>query len=202
MSLKPHMEAERLLAAMKRLRTEGRGAPLDLTLYRFANPKYARWPDLVSGMGSKLHGSRWNSPGLTDVLHAAPSPELALAESLAGRRRYRLPVSGAMPLTLRAMACRVGETVDLSDGSVRVAIRVAEERMINTDWERANREGQEALTQAIGRAAWAAGFEGLTVPSAAAPESYNAVIFVKNLAHSSRIEPVDAGGRINARTFT
>jgi RES domain-containing protein len=55
---------------------------LDITGYRSATPQYAREPDLLTGEGSRLHGGRWNPPGIAAV-YASFAPETAMEEMLA-----------------------------------------------------------------------------------------------------------------------
>jgi RES domain-containing protein len=182
-----HPEFSRLISAMRRLRADGRGMRLDATAFRAAHPRYAQMPDLVSGVGAMVHGSRWNAPGVLTVLHAAMSPEGALAEVMAGRRKYGLPDKLALPLVLRGIGIRLTRVLDLCDGGVRVSLRMSEDRLVGADWEAENRAGREAVTQAVGRAAAEAGFEGLVVPSAADPGARNVVVFVDRLEGGSRV---------------
>ena len=73
-----HPEFSRLLSAMRRLHADGRGDGLDATVFRAAHPRYAQMPDLVSGVGAMVKGSRWNAPGALTVLHAAMTRRKAL----------------------------------------------------------------------------------------------------------------------------
>lgn len=186
-TLETHPEFSRLMSAMRRLRADGRGVRLDATVFRAAHPQYAQMPDLVSGVGAMVHGSRWNAPGVLTVLHAAMTPEGALAEVMAGRRKYGMPDKLALPLVLRGIGIQLTRVLDLCDGGVRVSLRVSEDRLVGADWEAENRAGREAVTQAVGRAAAEAGFEGLVVPSAADPGARNVVVFVDRLGRESRI---------------
>lgn len=182
-----HPECSRLISAMRRLRADERGTGLDATVFRAAHPRYAQMPDLVSGVGAMVKGSRWNAPGALTVLHAAMTPEGALAEAMAGRRKYGLPDKLALPLVLRGIGIRLTRVLDLCDGGVRVSLRVSEDRLVGADWEAENRAGREAVTQAVGRAAAEAGFEGLIVPSAADPGARNVAVFVDRVGRRSRV---------------
>lgn len=188
-----HAEFDRIGAAMARLLDAGRARAVETTAYRAAHPKYAEWPNLVSGAGAMLKGSCWCPPGATPVFHGALRPENALLEALAHRRRYGLPDQGALPLVVRSVRCRLARVLDLGDGENRVSMRVAEERMIETDWVSENFRGREALTQAVGRAAVLAGFEGLLAPSVVVPGSQNLVVFMQRLRKGSRIVLDEAG---------
>lgn len=150
-------------------------------MFRATNPKYSELPDLISGKGSKLKGSRWNAPGQMRVLHASDSPEIALTETLATYRRFGIPVPSDLHIVVRAIHVDAWPFLDLREGEVRQSIRVSEDRLLSADWEQQNSDGQEAVSQAVGRAAAAAGFSGLIASSAAVPEATNTVVFVDYL---------------------
>jgi RES domain-containing protein len=63
---------------------------ITVTAYRSTTPEYAKEADLNTGEGSKLHGSRWNPPGIAAV-YASFTPETAMEESLAHFRNYGFP---------------------------------------------------------------------------------------------------------------
>jgi len=63
--------------------------------------------------------------------------------------------------------------------------------MVSTDWRKEQNNGREALTQAIGMAAFAAGYEGLLVPSAATRNGPNLVVFRENLGKNSTLRSID-----------
>jgi hypothetical protein len=63
--------------------------------------------------------------------------------------------------------------------------------LLDEDWLAIQQGGQESWTQAIGRGAFEAGFEGLIVPSARdRPNGENLVIFPTNLRRGSRIDVI------------
>lgn len=64
---------------------------------------------------------------------------------------------------------------------------------MSVDWRREMRAGHEPITQAIGRAAFEVGWEGLIVPSAADPGGYNLLVFPESLFPSSRLRVAQAG---------
>jgi hypothetical protein len=66
-------------------------------------------------------------------------------------------------------------------------------RLLGEDWQRINREGLETWGQAIGRAVFRAGIEGMLVPSARVPGATNLVVFPKNLRKRSVQEVLEAG---------
>jgi len=147
------------------------------TLYRTAEPKYARKGDRLKGIGSCMYGGRWNPPGMYAV-YGSQTPEIAMAEALALYRYYALPVHQAMPRTFFAFrASRFTRLLDLTDGMVRNRLRVSTKRLLQCDWRADAAKGREALTQAIGRAAHRANFQGIIVPSACQHEVANLVFF-------------------------
>lgn len=181
MKVSPHTEYQRIAAAARRLFEAGAGVVFKGTVFRAAKPEYSKLPDLINGAGSKLNGSRWNAPGTFRVLHASESPESALSESLANYRHFGIPVPSDLHIVVRAVHVDARGFLDLREGEIRHAIRVSEERLLSARWELENRAGREAVSQAVGRAAAAAGFSGLIAPSAAVPEANNAVVLVDYL---------------------
>jgi RES domain-containing protein len=149
-------------------------------LYRSASPRYANRDDLLTGIGSKTIGARWNPPNSFRTVYASLEVETALAESLAHFRHYGLPISRALPRVLVALAAKVRRTLDLTDGGVRRALGLSERRLLTEPWREQSRRGREAVTQSLGRLAYHAGLEGLLVPSAARPSGRNLILFPAN----------------------
>ena len=158
---------------------------LEGRIYRSATPKYANSSDLLTGEGSKKFGGRWNPVGLAAV-YGSFTPQTALEETLAHSRYYNLPVHAAMPRTFVAIEFSVQKVLDLTNGRIRQALAVSEKRLLGCDWRREMARGKTAISQQVGAAAAAAGFEALLVRSAAADTGENLVIFVEILAHRSR----------------
>ena len=187
-----HPEYERILAAAVRLFNSGVGVQFQGTVFRAANPRYAALPDLISGQGSKLSGSRWNPPGSLRVLHASDSPEGAISESLEHYRHFGIPVPGDLHIVVRAIHVDIQQVLDLCDGSIRHALRVSEDRMLAANWRSENARGNETISQAVGSAAAAAGFRGLLAPSAAVAKTTNTVVFVDAMGPRDAITAHDA----------
>lgn len=61
------------------------------------------------------------------------------------------------------------------------------ERALREDWRALQNRGSESISQAVGRAAYKVGLEGLLVPSLAAPGGGNLVAFPDRLRPGSRI---------------
>ena len=110
-----------------------------------------------------------------------------MQEVLVATRRKGLPDEKALPRTLVALDLDAQRTLDLTDGAARLRCRVGRDRILKETWWIENQNGREAFTQAVGRAAKAAGFEAIRVPSAAdAPRGVNAVVFPENLRKGGR----------------
>jgi RES domain-containing protein len=159
--------------------------------YRSCTPSYATETDLVTGEGSKLHGARWNPKGIA-VVYAADSPETAMAESLAHFRYFGIPVQSAMPRVFVAIELKLKCVVDLRESNVRQRLHVSNDTMITIDWRKEVKAGVLPITQAIGQAAFAAGVEGIIVPSAAQSDGFNVLVFPANLKKGSKILVLNA----------
>ncbi|HKB03357.1 MAG TPA: RES domain-containing protein, partial [Gemmataceae bacterium] len=145
----PHPEADRLARGLQRCLPLA--APWAGTLYRSASPRYANRDDLISGVGGKSAGARWNPPNSFRTVYASLEVETALAESLAHFRHFCLPVARALPRVLVALEARARRVLDLSDGAVRRTLGVSDRRLLREPWREENRRRREAMTQAIGR---------------------------------------------------
>jgi RES domain-containing protein len=106
--------------------------------------------------------------------------ETALAEAMAHFRYYGFRVSKAMPRLIVSLEAKCQRVLDLTDGAVRRLLAVSERRMVEEPWRDEQKKGREALTQAIGRLAYAANLEGLLVPSSARPAGINLILFPAN----------------------
>lgn len=183
MSVRPHPEHARLARYFRRIRAEA--APWRGAAFRSTTPSYARSADLVSGEGARLHGGRWNAPGTFATVYGSATPELAMAEVLHHFRYYGLDPAAMGRRIFCVLELRLAAVFDLTEGALRRRLRVSEERMRSADWRRANERGYEAITQAVGRAAFESGVEGLVVPAAPVDGESNLVVFPGNLAPGS-----------------
>lgn len=184
--LAPHSDRDRFVRRIGNLRPTA--TLFQGVIVRSTTPKYATETDLVTGEGSRRYGGRWNPIGVAAV-YGSLTPETAMAETLAHHRYFQLPVEAAMPRTFVAIEARLRRVLDLTDGAVRQRLRVSERRLTSADWRRDNDAGREALTQAIGYAAFMIGFEAIRAPSAHDKTGTgNLVIFPENLLKSSWLE--------------
>ena len=153
-------------------------------MFRCSEPTYATKDDLLTGEGSRKRGGRWNPPSSFATVYAAFSDAAALAEAKAHFLYYGLDPADALPRTIVAVDVKLAKVLDLTDGMVRKTLGVSATRMRADDWRKLNRHSAESLTQAIGRAGYESGLEGLIVP--ACDGGRNVVWFPGNLRGTSK----------------
>lgn len=174
----PHPEFDRLAAAVARCMPLVRGWAGDA--FRFALPRWGTVEHLLTGEGALRAGGRWHPIGAFRAVYASLDPETALAESLAHFRRFGVADRDAMPRTLNAVTVSLQRVLDLTDGAVRRHLVFSQARMLAEEWWVRQAQDEEAITQSLGRAARAAGLEGMIVPSAARAEGRGLVFFPDN----------------------
>jgi RES domain-containing protein len=145
--------------------------------YRFVAQGKDNPVEIFSGRGSFSNGGRWNAPGTLRAVYASTTPETATTESLAYFRYYGFREGDAMPRTLVALEFDLNKILDLTDRKVRRRLRILLKEITREDWRKLQDAGKESLTQAIGRAACSAGFEGMIAPSAQVRKGMNIVFF-------------------------
>lgn len=159
--------------------------PWSGTAYRSTALAYQKPGEILSGEGSRRHGGRWNPQGEFAAAYASLDPETAMAETLAHVRYYGLPEQTAMPRVFWAIQASLSRVLDLGSPSVRRRLAISLGRLRDEDWRRAATTPAGSLTQALGRAAFLAGFEGLLAPSAARRKGTNLVVYPANLRRQS-----------------
>ncbi len=176
--MKKHPQADALARGMKRAAKHS--APFAAETFRATSVEYSNRDDLLTGLGAKMNGGRWNPPGSFAAVYVSTSAEGAVSEYLAHQRHFGFRDSDALPCTLVGLEVQLQTVLDLTDGEVRTALGVSERRMLDDAWRKAKKH--ESLTQAIGRLAFEAEFEAILVPSSAAPGVRNLVVFPGNVA--------------------
>ncbi len=179
----PHPESVRLTRLFRRIRAEAE--PWRGEVFRSTTPSYDRETDLISGIGARIHGGRWNPPGDFATVYGSFTPDGAMAEVLAYFDYYGLDPADMGRRIFCVLDLRLNAVLDLTAGLLRQRLRISEQRMRGTDWRRLADRGEEAITQAVGRAAFESGLEGLVVPAAPATEGKNLVMFPDNLRSGS-----------------
>lgn len=115
-----------------------------------------------------------------------------MAETLAHHRYFGIPIQEAMPRTFVAVDARLQSVLDMRDGRVRQRLQIAESQVLELDWRKESRRGLAPVTHRLGRAAHAAGLEGLIVPSTADLGQFNLLVFPDLLGSDSRFKVVNA----------
>lgn len=155
--------------------------------FRFAAVKYANEVDLISGDGASSNGGRWNRPGIR-AIYVSLDPRTAVEESYQEFLKYGFKVKDIRPRVIAGVKLNVRHLLDLTDDKIRRALGFSLADLMDEDWHAIQSAGEESWTQAIGRGALRAGFEGLIAPSARIRKGNNVVIFPANLARASSIE--------------
>ena len=172
--LTPHPRSDELAEGIERCQ------PVAFTekFIRVAGMDYANAKDLLTGDGSLKHGGRYNPRGGFRAIYGSLDLDTATAELLAHHRHQGRPDPEAevFPFVAVSLEADVQRLLDLTDTAVRRALKVPLKDLIG-DWQDTQELGQEALTQAIGRVARAADYQGLLAPSAARPGGRNIVLF-------------------------
>jgi RES domain-containing protein len=134
-------------------------------MYRAAPPTWATAKDILSGNGAFKSGGRFNAAGIFPAIYGSTSPELAMMESLAYQRRAGVPVERAFPLVFKAVSVEVERLLDLTDPVVLAELQLDVEQLRAEPWWLARARGQESHGQAVGRAIYSAGLQGLVAAS-------------------------------------
>jgi RES domain-containing protein len=145
--------------------------------YRCTEPQFA--DQIVSGLGSQLHGARWTPKNSFSTVYLCDSVEAALQEYLARARRMQLSDHRSLPMVMAWVKVKATNLLDTTDPRIAAVVNP----LLATDkihW-RAIQDRREAVSQAIGRAIQEVCFSGLIAPSQALPGGQTIVIFPKKL---------------------
>ncbi len=164
-----------------------RAVKLKACAFRSAGVKYANARDLVSGSGASYYGGRWNPPGV-NAIYASLDPTTAVKESYQEFIKYGFEAHHIRPRVLAGVKLNVKRLLDLTDAGIRRKLVFRLDELTAEDWLAIQSGGEESWTQAIGRGAILAGFEGILAPSARNRHGTNVVIFPENLASTSTVE--------------
>ena len=175
MPTKPHPDFDEIKQAIQKLSTKGK--PFSAVCYRCTEPQFA--DQIVSGLGSQLHGARWTPKNSYPTVYLCETVEAALQEYLARGRRMRLPDHKSLPMVLAWIKVKTANLLDTTDAEVAAVVNpfLATDRI---HW-RTIQDRREAVSQAVGRAIQQVCFSGLIARSQASPGSRNLIIFPKKL---------------------
>lgn len=156
-------------------------APWAGVVFRSASVAYANRDDLLTGMGARQAGARWNPPNSMATVYTSLEIATATEEALAHHRYFGFAVETALPRVLVSVRVSLQRVLNLTDTQCCRPLGASRRQFVAEDWRAANADGREALTQALGSLAWEEGWEGLLVPSAARQAGSNLIIFPGNL---------------------
>lgn len=190
----PHPKSDRLQKSIKKCVIFD--SSWDGEAYRATAVKWANLRDLMSGEGSRRWGGRWNPPGIFRTVYLSLDLDTAEHEYFAQNRRNGLPDSEGLPFVKSGAVVRLSRTLDLTSADVRKRLGVMKREIVSGSHD----PGPESLTQAVGRIAHSECYQGLIVPSAAAPRRSNIVIFPDKLEPDQLmpVHPEDLPPRIAA----
>jgi RES domain-containing protein len=175
MAVTPHPNFDAIKEALQKLLKQGKS--FSGVCYRCTEPQFA--DQIISGLGSQLHGARWTSKNSFPTVYLCKTAEAALQEYLARGRRMKLPDHTSLPMVMIWIKVKAVNLLDTTDAEVSAIVNP----FLETDkihW-RTIQDRRETVSQAIGRAIQEACFSGLIAPSQASPNARNIVIFPQNL---------------------
>jgi RES domain-containing protein len=157
------------------------------TFFRFQTIDFPAAEDVLSGYGARVHGGRWNQPGLATV-YGSTTDTTALEECKANDRYYGIPTKS--PRLLVAIEAQLAGLLDLTSAGIRRKLGVTLKELAAEDWRKLTQAGNESLSQALGRAAVGTGASGLIVRSAAVLSGINVVVF-RQIQRDDRMKVVE-----------
>jgi RES domain-containing protein len=179
--IKPHPDYDEIRDAIQKLSKKGR--TFSAFCYRCTEPQFA--DQIVSGLGSQLHGARWTPKNSFPTVYLSETVEAALQEYLARGRRMKIPDYKSLPMVMAWVKVKVSNLLDTTDAEIAGILNP----LLATDkihW-RGIQDRREAVSQAMGRAIKDVCFSGLIAPSQALPGGRNIVIFPRKLTSSESL---------------
>lgn len=154
--------------------------------FRNVSQEFANQQDIISSVGSKKYGGRFNLKGKFEVLYLSCDVHTCIEEVARSDQLSGFTVAKRFPRTTVGIEVKLSKVLDLTNGKTRRAISISKAVLTEIDWETIQANNEEAITQSIGRFAKNAGFEAILVPSAVW-NGKNLDIFPDNLLPSSQI---------------
>ncbi len=167
-------------------------APWEGRVLRQAPPRWLSAPYRFTGAGAVLAGARWSVRGLMPAVYASTDPDTLNAEVYYRGREYGWLPEDFHPRLTVGMRWEMQRTLDLTQPATLQRLRLNPKELIHCDWLAEQTAGREALTQALGRAAFEHLAEGLVVPSARSVDGINVVYFPCHRLPGTRIEVLSA----------
>src|SRR5437868_15282976 len=114
MAINPHPDFDEIRQAVARLSKKGK--PFSAVCYRCTEPQFAG--QIVSGLGSQLHGARWTPKNSFPAVYLCDTVESALQEYLARARRMKLPDHKSLPMVIAWVRVKAVNLIDLTDPEI------------------------------------------------------------------------------------
>lgn len=160
--------------------------------YRVTTLDYPDSKSILLGEGSYRHGGRWNAIGSFRAVYGSTLDTVAVAESRATAEYAGISYPFRAPRLLVTVEFSLQLVLDLADQRVQRSLGVSFEFLQKEDWRKIQEQGAESLTQALGRAVFESGGEGLLAPSARVAGGVNVVYFPKNRKAASAVQVCQA----------
>jgi RES domain-containing protein len=157
------------------------------TLFRFQTVEFPTPEDVLSGVGAKQRGGRWNPPGVPAV-YGSTTDAAALEESKAND--HYAGIVNRSPRLIVAIEGRLARVLDFTSARVRRQLGVTLTELTAEDWRKLLESGRESFTQALGRAAFQGGASGILAP-AAAVAGVTVAVFPGNLGRGEGLAVVE-----------
>jgi len=157
-------------------------------VFRSVELEFARSSKLLDGKGSRKHGARWTAPGAFRSVSLGLDAQGAEHEALQRATYYGWRGELLKPRLRVAVTVNLHRVLDFTSDASAGRMGVTLRELLGEDWRKVNDAGKESLSQALARAAHAAGAEGMLVPSAAVGGASNLVIFVGNVLPESVVQ--------------
>ena len=178
MPIKPHPDFDEIKQAVATLSKKVKA--FSGVCYRCTEPQFA--DQVVTGLGSQLHGARWTPKNSFPAVYLCESIEAALQEYLARGRRMKLPDYKSLPMVMAWVKVKTANLLDTTEPEIAGVINPLLEKD-KIHW-RAIQDRREAVSQAVGRAIKEICFSGLIASSQALPGYKNIVIFPQKLTRA------------------
>ena len=157
--------------------------PMASVWYRCVETSFAH--EIISGEGARLHGGRWNPLGSFRAVYLSDSPETALQEYLARARRMKWPDHKSLPMVMAGIGVKASRVLDVTNPATAKVLEVFL-KAEKAHW-RSIQSRREAISQALGRAARAAGIQGLVALSQQVSDGKNIVLFPDQFGRRDRL---------------
>ncbi|HEY4328268.1 MAG TPA: RES family NAD+ phosphorylase [Phycisphaerae bacterium] len=152
-----------------------------------AEAPYATKAHILSGQGAARFGQRWNPPGIL-AIYMCLSPDLAMREWQAQRRKAGMTSHRHLPLTQITISVKLQKVLDFRKAAVKTAFGrplapfIAERHTPQIEGD------PEMRAQALGRIAHSRNLEAIIVPSAQNHSMFNLVAYKDTFTTGSKLE--------------